>query len=119
MYQNLSKGIGLKIKKVKKRYPILKLTKKDFDEDGNFTFTEGSVQERGGLLYYQPSAPWKRIGLNVSNKYDDGNDDWLMMNGNPREWAVAFHGITITQSSAIQGVINRGLQAGTRQAYAN
>ena len=26
--------------------------------------------------------------------YDNGNDDWLKMNGNPNEWAVGFHGST-------------------------
>ena len=85
--------IGLEIIEVKKKMPILELTKKDLDTKGNFTFEEGGVYKRGGFDYYQPSAPWKRIGLNVKSKYDNGNDDWLKMNGNPREWAVAFHGI--------------------------
>ena len=96
MFQNLSKGIGLPIKELKQRQPILKLTKKDFDPKGDFTFKRGTEQTRGGLIYYQPSAPWRRIGLNVLTKFDNGNDEWLMMNGNPGEWAVAFHGISIT-----------------------
>ena len=34
--------LNLTIKEVKKRKPILKLTNKDLDKDGDFTFTEGS-----------------------------------------------------------------------------
>ena len=34
--------INLPIIEVKKRKPILKLTKKDLDKDGNFAFTKGS-----------------------------------------------------------------------------
>ncbi len=29
----------------------------------------------------------------MSKQYDNGDDTWLMMNGKPREWAVAFHGV--------------------------
>ena len=64
----------------------------DFDERGNFTFSKGYDQTRGGCNYYQPSAPYERTGLSVRDKfYDDG---WIEMNGNPKEWAVAFHGGT-------------------------
>ena len=41
------------------------------------------------------------------------------MNGNKREWAVAFHGIRGLQTFVGQGVINNGLFAGTNQAYRN
>ena len=111
--------IGLEIIEVKKKMPILELTKKDLDTKGNFIFTEGSLQKRGGFPYYQPSAPWKRIGLNVKSKYDNENDDWLKMDGNEREWAVAFHGIRGLQTFVGQGVIDKGLLAGPNQAYRN
>ena len=39
------------------------------------------------------------------------------MDGNPKEWAVAFHGIRGLQTFVGQGVINNGLLAGTNQAY--
>ena len=41
------------------------------------------------------------------------------MNGNKREWAVAFHGIRGLQTFVGQGVINNGLFAGTNQAYSS
>ena len=71
----------------------------------------------------------KRYGLNVSKKYDNGSDAWLMMDGNPGEWAVAFHGVnspenrfenTTVLKSILQGK-SKGemLKAGTRQTYEN
>lgn len=43
-------------------------------------------EERGPqgdkMKYFFPRG-WKGYGLNVINKYDDGNKDWLLMNGNP------------------------------------
>ena len=32
-------------------------------------------------------------GLKVMDVYDNGNNDWLAMNNNSNEWAVAYHGI--------------------------
>jgi hypothetical protein len=28
----------------------------------------------------------------VKDRFDNGNQEWLAMNGNENEWAVAFHG---------------------------
>jgi hypothetical protein len=50
------------------------------------------MQSRAGMPYYQP-VYGTRFGINISKKYDNGNDDWLSMKGVPGEWAVAFHGI--------------------------
>ena len=33
------------------------------------------------------------FGLKVLDKYDQGNNNWIAMDGNPEEWAVAYHGI--------------------------
>ena len=73
---------------------LLALEKDDFDSAGDFRFpnTNGDTLKRGGMVYYQPNSNWIRLGLRVKGRYDNGNDDWLMMDGNPREWAVAFHG---------------------------
>ncbi len=46
----------------------------------------------GVLKYYQPDWNWVRVGLKCLQLYGDGNEDWLAMNGNAREWAVGFHG---------------------------
>ena len=45
---------------------------------------------RGGKIYKPPNG-WIGFGLNVLNKYDNGNNDWLACNGRPGEWCVAYH----------------------------
>lgn len=47
---------------------------------------------RAGIPYFQP-VYGTRFGLKISKLYDEGNDDWLSMNGVAGEWAVGFHGI--------------------------
>ena len=71
----------------------------DFDVRGNYTFSKGDISKRGGMDYHQPSAPWERVGLSVRNKFND--DGWMEMNGNPNEWAVAFHGVKDTTGYAL------------------
>ncbi len=85
---------------------------------GEFKFKKGQTYRRGGLDYYQPSAPWERDGLKVKNKYDNGNNEWLAMNGNPNEWAVSFHGIK-NASYVIPKVLNEGMREGPGQKYKN
>jgi hypothetical protein len=48
---------------------------------------------RGGEDYHQPSSEWTRVRINVLDEFRGQNVDWIAMDGNPREWAVAFHGI--------------------------
>jgi hypothetical protein len=94
----------------------LKISADMFDTRGNIDFTNlGGHEKRGGLDYYQPKG-WKRIGLKVSKLYDGGNDDWLAMNGNANEWAVAFHGTKINFVSAIS---KTNIVAGAGQACNN
>ena len=48
------------------------------------------IDYRGKWPYYPPIFS-KRYGIRVRGEYDDGNDSWLKMNGNPHEWAISFH----------------------------
>jgi hypothetical protein len=76
-------------------FSAFNLSPNEFDPKFNFVFPKNNVtdpQVRGGLPYFQPIF-CNRFGVNVSGKYDGGKDDWLLMNSNPAEWAVAFHGI--------------------------
>ena len=54
----------------------------------------------------------KRYGLNVSKKYDNGSDAWLMMDGNPGEWAVAFHGVSSPNSSCRNAKVLNAIMEG-------
>ena len=58
-------------------------------------------EKRGGIEYFPPDNNWVGYGLRVLGLYDNNNDDWIAMNGNPREWAVAYHG---TSESAVKPI---------------
>ena len=51
-----------------------------------------SLNERRGNKPYDPPLGWRGIGLNVIDKYDNGNNIWLGNNNSPGEWCVAYHG---------------------------
>ena len=56
-------------------------------------------ERRGGIEYFPPDNTWVGYGLRVLDLYD--NNDWIGMDGNPREWAVAYHG---TSESAVKPI---------------
>ena len=76
--------------------------------------------KRGGYPYTPPLG-WKGFGLKVRGKYDEGNDDWLACNGNPNEWAVAYHGtgtgLGMSLEQATHNIVIGGFKPGERQAY--
>ena len=49
-------------------------------------------QKRGGEEYIQP-LNWTAYGINISQKFDFGNDVWLGNKNKPGEFAVAYYGI--------------------------
>ena len=57
-------------------------------------------EKRGGFEYFPPDDKWIGYGLKVKGQYE--NDDWIAMNGNPNEWAVAYHG---TSQGAVKPVL--------------
>ena len=71
-----------------------KLNKNMLDPRGNKEDGWSEGKKRGGFDYFPPLG-WRGFGLNVLDRYDDGNNDWLSNNGNQNEWAVAYHGIGI------------------------
>ena len=71
----------------------VKLAPNMLDYNGNQTpYGYGRGQKRGTYDYIPPLG-WKGFGLKVLGKYDNGNDDWIKMDNNPNEWAIAYHGI--------------------------
>ena len=91
------------------------------DSEGNRESGWGVGEKRGGLDYFPPLNGWKGYGLKVLDQYDDGNNDWIQMNGNKNEWAVAYHGIGakngFTLENATNAIIKGGFKAGDGQAY--
>ena len=98
-----------------------KLTKKMLDPRGDRTEGWGINESRGGKPYYPPLG-WIGIGLNVLDKYDNGNNNWIGMINSSDEWCVAYHGVGRYKSSDevkyITGkIINTEFKAGEAQAH--
>jgi hypothetical protein len=83
------------------------LTPDMLDERGDRKPSEwpSSPQKRGGIPYHPPTNKWVGYGLKVWDQYDNGNNDWIGMDGNENEWAVAFHG---TGASAVNPICKKG-----------
>ena len=72
---------------------------------------------RGKEVYKQPPVGWIGKGLNVSTKFDKGNDEWLGTEKN--SWPVAYHAckhIAITLPQVLKGNFRDG---GLRPQYNN
>ena len=99
-----------------------KLTPDMFDSRGNNKDGGWGINETRGGEPYIPPEGWIRYGLNVSGKYDNGNDDWLAYDNRKREWCVAYHGVGQGQSSdkvknIVNLIANSNLKPGSGQAY--
>eukprot|EP00930_Biecheleria_cincta_P013518 TRINITY_DN12005_c0_g1_i1.p1 TRINITY_DN12005_c0_g1~~TRINITY_DN12005_c0_g1_i1.p1 ORF type:complete len:743 (+),score=141.41 TRINITY_DN12005_c0_g1_i1:115-2343(+) len=79
------------------------------------SLTDAPIERRGGVLYRTP-AGWKRVALNVWNKYDGGDNTWLGMEGKAGEWAVAYHGCAM---AVVPLIMNGGFRVGTGQGAKN
>ena len=91
---------------------------------GNNLLGEWAQGENRGGRPYKPPNGWIGYGLNVLNKYDNGNNDWLACNGRKGEWCIAYHGACNGQSSdnvkkGIKSILETNLKPGGGQAYAN
>ena len=99
-----------------------KLSPDMLDSRGNRESGWGENEKRGGFDYIPPKG-WKGFGLKVWDKYDKGNNYWLAYDGNPNEWAVAYHGIGCrlgsTGEKATNSILKGGFKAGEGQAYKN
>ena len=100
-----------KNKKIKSIYEknilgVCKLTPDMLDEKGNRDPKDWpkSTETRGGMPYYPPTNNWVGYGLKVLGQYDNGNDNWIAMDGNKNEWAVAYHG---TSTSAVKPICKK------------
>ena len=98
-----------------------KLYENMLDPKGNRESGWGENEKRGGFDYIPPKG-WKGFGLKVLDKYDDGNNDWLDYNGNPNEWAIAYHGLGAggsckTVEEAALKVYEGGFKEGPNQVH--
>ena len=89
----------------------------------NLTGIWAHGENRGGRQYNPPDG-WIGFGLNVINKYDNGNNDWLACDGRPGEWCVAYHGACVHNTSEqikqiIKPILENNLKPGAGQAYSS
>ena len=100
----------------------VKLTKDMLDYRGNQTPDGYGQNQIRGTHKYIPPLGWKGFGLKVLDKYDNGNNDWIKMDGNPNEWAIAYHGIGRNRND-VEEITNKiyhgGFKPGRGQYYAN
>ena len=97
-----------------------KLDPNILDSRGNKEIGWKENEKRGGYPYIPPKG-WKGYGLKVMDVYDNGNNDWIAKDGNPNEWAVAYHGIGTklgnTVENATRQIVMGGFKSGKGQAY--
>jgi len=88
-----------------------------FREDKGRDFRKWSERfyRRGGVLY-KPPVGWRRFGLDVEGKYDNGDNTWMGMDGKPGEWAVAYHG---TGFGTVPKIMTSGFKVGSGQGATN
>ena len=58
-------------------------------------------KKRGGEIYIPPSD-WTAYGINVSQKFDFGNDNWLGNSNKKGEFAVAYYGINNVLNNSLK-----------------
>jgi hypothetical protein len=89
----------------------------------NLTGNWAKNEYRGGRRYNPPKG-WIGFGLNVLNKYDHGNNDWLACNGRAGEWCVAYHGVCRLGNfekvkETIKLILESNLKPGKGQSFKN
>ena len=78
-----------------------KIPVKDLEYKFNFINPNLSLNNKRGSETYNPPYGWIGIGLNVINKYDNGDNSWLKKNNN--SWAIAYYGFGNNISSEEKG----------------
>eukprot|EP00833_Pecoramyces_ruminatium_P002759 jgi/Orpsp1_1/1176791/evm.model.c7180000059018.2 len=87
----------------------------------------GENDIKGGRIYTPPDNGCLGFGLNIFNKFDNGNNSWFYSNdyeGDWKEWCIAYHGFSCNTNlcsnikDAINGILKTNLKAGKGQAHA-
>ena len=100
----------------------VRLTKNNLDPRGNRNDGWGVGEQRGGKDY-NPPIGWNGIGLNVFDKYDNGDNTWIGMSNAIGEWCVAYHGVGRAAGSSddvkdITGkIVKSNFKSGRNQAH--
>ena len=67
------------------------------------------------LKKFIPPFGWTAIGINVLNKYDNGDNTWIGTSNVDGEWYIGYHGIK--DKEAVLGILMNGFLIGPGQMY--
>ena len=102
---------------------ICKLNKNQLDSRGNRCDGWGENEKRGNMPYDPPKG-WIGIGLNVLDKYDNGDNTWIGMQNVKGEWCVVYHGVGQSKESnqvkdITSKIIGDKFKPGIRQVHSD
>ena len=92
-----------------------------FDCRGNRSDNWGIGEKRGPPGFkkdYDPPIGYNGYGLNVKDRYDNGNNNWLSFLNIPGEWYIAYHGTG--ELDAFKGILRpngEGIRPGRNQVH--
>ena len=75
------------------------LNKRMLDANGNNKDGGWEYYAKRGGEDYLPPEGWDRYGINVFNKYDNRNNDWLMSDNRKGEWCIAYSWLSYAKNS--------------------
>ena len=85
---------------------VCKLSKNQLDSRGN-RYDWGENEKRGNMPYDPPKG-WIGIGLNVLDKYDNGDNTWIGMENIKGEWCVAYHGVgQLEEPNKVKDIVSK------------
>ena len=89
-----------------------------FDHNYDRLNDDWGINEKRGppgyLMDYDPPLGYKGYGLQVSKKYDNGDDTWLGYENKIGEWYIAYHG---TSGLYAKSILDIGFKRGFGQAH--
>ena len=86
---------------------VCKLSKNQLDSRGNRYDGWGENEKRGNMPYDPPKG-WIGIGLNVLDKYDNGDNTWIGMENIKGEWCVAYHGVgQLEEPNKVKDIVSK------------
>ena len=86
---------------------VCKLSKNQLDSRGNRYDGWGENEKRGSMPYDPPKG-WIGIGLNVLDKYDNGDNTWIGMENIKGEWCVAYHGVgQLEEPNKVKDIVSK------------
>ena len=92
----------------------------ELDPSFHYIYTSGNNKSIGPPSHpktFIPPIGWTALALNISKKYDNGDDKWIGNSNSEGEWYIGYHGVKTMNS--INNIYFRGFIKGPRQECKN